>query len=284
MSGNHSTLLGQDTVYPEHYDPAVLTPIARHRVAHGAVSGEDIWNAFEVSWLRRDQVPQVAIGVFRVPASTPHLIESKSFKLYLNSLNQASFDSVEDVRAVLLQDLTQAAGGAIDVRLSLPDDEGLIEEHACVSPFFLAEHLYSLVSEEGSQDEGSLVCLDSLSLGAAGEELSAGESDVTAEVLFSNLLKTNCPVTGQPDWATVFVAYRGKAIDRVALLAYLVGLRQHQDFHEHCVEQIFARLQSACQPERLLVYARYTRRGGLDINPWRASFAATVPNLRLARQ
>lgn len=116
------------------------------------------------------------------------------------------------------------------------------------------------------------------------QSLNVKAGPTLSEVVFSNLLKTNCPVTGQPDWATVFIAYRGPQIDRAALLNYLVGLRQHQDFHEHCVEQIYARILADCQPERLLVYARYTRRGGLDINPWRGSFPATVPNLRLARQ
>jgi 7-cyano-7-deazaguanine reductase len=227
--------------------------------------GEDEWHAFEVSWLNNRGKPIVAVARFRLPADSPSLIESKSWKLYLNSLNQTRFESRDAVQRVLVRDLAAAAGASVSVELLGVDDAELAPQR--------------LPGE----------CLDDLDIDISDYTPSAAHlavsEEIVEETLHSHLLKSNCPVTGQPDWGSVLIRYKGPKIDREGLLRYLIGYRQHQDFHEHCVEHIFTDLMQLAKPEELLVLARYVRRGGLDISPWRATPGLTPPSpLRLARQ
>lgn len=267
--------LGKTSEYVSSYTPSLLFPISRTaKWAELGLSAEtlpyrgvDIWNCYELSWLTPAGKPVVAIGEFSIPADSPNIIESKSFKLYLNSLNQSAFDSREARRAVLQKDLSAAAGAPVGVRLRSLDE----------------------VAEEGI---GRLPgrCIDELDIAVDGYEqprpelLRCDVGRIVEEQLYSHLLKSNCPVTGQPDWGTLVVDYRGPALDPASLLAYLVSFRQHQDFHEQCVERIFLDLQRLLQPQALSVYARYVRRGGLDINPYRSLAEVAPDNRRLVRQ
>ena len=267
--------LGKTSEYVSSYTPSLLFPISRTaKWAELGLSAEtlpyrgvDIWNCYELSWLTPAGKPVVAIGEFSIPADSPNIIESKSFKLYLNSLNQSAFDSREALRAVLQKDLSAAAGAPVGVRLRSLDE----------------------VAEEGI---GRLPgrCIDELDIAVDGYEqprpelLRCDAGRIVEEQLYSHLLKSNCPVTGQPDWGTLVVDYRGPALDPASLLAYLVCFRQHQDFHEQCVERIFLDLQRLLQPQALSVYARYVRRGGLDINPYRSLAEVAPDNRRLVRQ
>ena len=266
--------LGHTAVYPQHYDAGLLYPIPRTAnrmplgIEEGALPfvGEDEWHAFEVSWLNARGKPRVAVARFSLPADSPNLIESKSWKLYLNGFNQTRFDSRERVMDTLVNDLSRAAGAAVGVELLDVDDEAL-------SPRRLPGE-----------------CLDDLDIEVtdytpSAEHLRVSDEVIVEETLYSHLLKSNCPVTGQPDWGSVLIRYRGPRLDREGLLRYLIGYRQHQDFHEHCVEHIFMDLVERARPQRLLVLARYVRRGGLDISPWRATPGERPPEpLRLARQ
>ncbi|AZM85391.1 TPA: NADPH-dependent 7-cyano-7-deazaguanine reductase QueF [Pseudomonas aeruginosa] len=267
--------LGKTSEYVSSYTPSLLFPISRTaKWAELGLSAEtlpyrgvDIWNCYELSWLTPAGKPVVAIGEFSIPADSPNIIESKSFKLYLNSLNQSAFDSREALRAVLQKDLSAAAGAPVGVRLRSLDE----------------------VAEEGI---GRLPgrCIDELDIAVDGYEqprpelLRCDAGRIVEEQLYSHLLKSNCPVTGQPDWGTLVVDYQGPVLDPASLLAYLVSFRQHQDFHEQCVERIFLDLQRLLQPQALSVYARYVRRGGLDINPYRSLAEVAPDNRRLVRQ
>lgn len=267
--------LGKTSEYVSSYTPSLLFPISRTaKWAELGLSAEtlpyrgvDIWNCYELSWLTPAGKPVVAIGEFSIPADSPNIIESKSFKLYLNSLNQSAFDSREALRAVLQKDLSAAAGAPVGVRLRSLDE----------------------VAEEGI---GRLPgrCIDELDIAVDGYEqprpelLRCDAGRIVEEQLYSHLLKSNCPVTGQPDWGTLVVDYQGPALDPASLLAYLVSFRQHHDFHEQCVERIFLDLQRLLQPQALSVYARYVRRGGLDINPYRSLAEVAPDNRRLVRQ
>ena len=267
--------LGKPTDYKSEYDAALLCPVPRtlkrDELGLSATlpfAGEDIWNAYELSWLDPKGKPVVAMGEFRFPCTTSNLIESKSFKLYLNSFNQTRFATFAEVERILQTDLSTASGGEVSVRL-------------LDSNRFATEAISTLPGR----------CLDDLDIEVGQYQLDpqllVGSSDgqpVIEEELHSHLLKSNCLVTRQPDWASVLISYRGPRIDPEALLRYLISFRQHNEFHEQCVERIFVDLLHHCRPERLTVYARYTRRGGLDINPWRSNFETHIENLRLARQ
>ena len=267
--------LGKSSEYVSTYSPELLFPISRATKwaelgldgSNLPYQGVDIWNCYELSWLTPGGKPVVAIGEFAIPASSPNIIESKSFKLYLNSLNQSPFDSREAVQAVLVRDLSAAAGAPVTVRLRSLDE----------------------VAEEGVAKLPGR-CVDELDVSVESydhprpELLRCNDAQRVDEVLYSHLLKSNCPVTGQPDWGTLVVDYSGPALDPASLLAYVVSFRQHQDFHEQCVERIYLDLQRLLQPSRLTVYARYVRRGGLDINPYRSSGAVVADNRRLVRQ
>ncbi|WP_269532365.1 NADPH-dependent 7-cyano-7-deazaguanine reductase QueF [Chitinimonas sp. BJYL2] len=266
--------LGKTSAYIEQYDPGLLFPIPRivKRDEIGVPAqlpffGTDFWNAYELSWLNARGKPQVALASFMVPADTPNIIESKSLKLYLNSYNQTRLDDAATVRQRIQQDLSAAAGGHVAVRLVLPD---------------------AFASERFAEPDG--FCLDTMDIEVdryqpAPALLSTLDEPAIEETLFSNLLKSNCLVTGQPDWASVQIRYRGAPIHREGLLRYLISFRQHNEFHEQCVERIFMDISRQCRPQALSVYARYTRRGGLDINPFRTSHTQAAPaNLRTARQ
>ncbi|OOE90337.1 NADPH-dependent 7-cyano-7-deazaguanine reductase QueF [Salinivibrio sharmensis] len=268
--------LGEKTDYPTQYDPSQLraVPRALNRQAIGLdnapmpFTGYDIWTLYELSWLNKNGLPQVAIGEVRLPASSPNLIESKSFKLYLNSFNQTSFDNWQQVANALQTDLSACAGEEVDVTLSpLSELEG--------------ETIAGLAGE----------CIDHQDISIDDYTFKpdwldgAAQGAIVSETLHSHLLKSNCLITNQPDWGSVRIAYKGKKINREKLLRYLVSFREHNEFHEQCVERIFMDIMRFCQPEKLTVYARYTRRGGLDINPYRTNMGKTPSeNNRLARQ
>jgi 7-cyano-7-deazaguanine reductase len=258
---SHASPLGKATEYQSHYAPELLYPIPRQLkrselgIADAALPfvGDDLWNAYELSWLNTKGKPVVAVGTFRVQATSPNLIESKSFKLYLNSFNQTSFDSLEAVSAVMTRDLSAAAGSPVTVAL---------------------ESLSQRPQASIGTPDGFL--LDDLDIACdryqpAPELLTCRAGEAVEETLYSHLLKSNCLVTGQPDWAMVVIRYRGAPIDRAGLLRYIVSFRNHNEFHEQCVERIFTDILQRCRPEALAVYARYTRRGGLDINPFRST-------------
>ncbi len=267
--------LGKNTVYKSEYDSALLCPFPRQvkRDVIGVTGvlpfgGYDIWNAFELSWLNLKGKPIVAMGEFHVPCVSPNLIESKSFKLYLNSFNQTRFSDFEQVEQLMIKDLSQTAGS--DVRVRLLESEQFVSERIQCFPGRCIDDLD--------------IAIDHYSLDPSILENSTDFEQQVEEELHSHLLKSNCLVTNQPDWGSVLIRYRGNKINPEALLRYLVSFRQHNEFHEQCVERIFVDLMRYCQPEKLTVYARYTRRGGLDINPFRSNFETHIENLRLARQ
>ena len=247
--------LGKTAAYRSDYAPELLFPIARQGKRDelnltGTLPffGVDIWNAYEVSWLNMRGKPQVAIATITAPADSPNIIESKSFKLYLNSFNQTRLANEEALLALLREDLSNGFGAPVQVAITLDLE---IDSYA-PAPELLKANFHEAPVEEK---------------------------------LVSHLLKSNCLVTGQPDWASVQIHYVGPQIDQESLLRYLIGFREHNEFHEQCVERIFVDVMRACKPQKLAVYARYTRRGGLDINPWRTNFTSgRPPNLRNARQ
>ncbi|WP_305806394.1 NADPH-dependent 7-cyano-7-deazaguanine reductase QueF [Stenotrophomonas sp. YIM B06876] len=257
MNTPENSSLGREVDYPAHYDAGLLFPIprvaARREIGiDGAVLpfvGHDRWHAYELGWLDARGKPCVATATLRVPCDSPNLIESKSLKLYLNSLNAARFNRPDAVRERIAVDLSARAGADVQVDFGLPPLDGLID--------------------------GDSIDLLDVEIDCYGppqaDFLRADASDIVSETLVSALLKSNCPVTGQPDWASVSVQYRGPRIDREGLLRYLVSYRDHAEFHEQCVERIFLDVMRCCQTQSLLVEARYTRRGGLDINPRRAT-------------
>lgn len=280
-----SSPLGQGTDYVCHYDPKQLYPIPRANKWQQdydacPYEGVDIWNAYEISWLNPKGLPQVAIGEFRVPAESPNIIESKSFKLYLNSFNLTRFANQQEVEALMAKDLSEAAGANVSVMLKPVSSTTNVGEFsgAC----------FEGKGSEGKGFEG--VCIDDLDIEVSHYHptpgiLTASATEQVTETLVSHLLKSNCPVTGQPDWASLQVQYQGPKISREGLLAYIISYREHGDFHEQCVEQIFTDLLQRCRPVQLVVYARYVRRGGLDINPYRAtSGMPEAANTRLSRQ
>ena len=265
--GAEAPLLGQAVAYRDTYAPELLFPIERQLkrdelgIAAGALPfvGEDLWNAYELSWLDARGKPVVALGEFRVPAASPRLIESKSLKLYLNAFNQQRMVSVDEVQSRIAADLSAAAGAEVGVVL-MP--------------------LATRPQRRSAYPQGE--CLDALDIAIdtyqPAPELLRAQGAVVEETLYSHLLKSNCLVTGQPDWGMLVVRYRGPAIDREGLLRYVVSFRAHNEFHEQCVERVFCDIMARCRPHELAVWARYTRRGGLDINPFRASHAGLRPD------
>ncbi|WP_137172278.1 NADPH-dependent 7-cyano-7-deazaguanine reductase QueF [Massilia sp. HP4] len=267
--------LGKSSAYQSQYAPELLFPIARQQKREelglsGTLPffGVDIWNAYELSWLNMRGKPQVAIATVTAPADSPNIIESKSFKLYLNSFNQTRLAGPDALLALLRDDLSNGFGAPVHVTLHHPEQFGAIK----------------MGELEGTLLDRLDIEVDEYS--PAPQLLKANHEDAAVEeTLVSHLLKSNCLVTGQPDWGTVQIRYVGPQIDQEGLLKYLIGFREHNEFHEQCVERIFMDVLRQCQPSKLAVYARYTRRGGLDINPWRANFSTGMPgNLRGARQ
>jgi 7-cyano-7-deazaguanine reductase len=273
--------LGKASAYADRYDASLLFPLPREPKRReigidGRVPflGADLWTAFELSWLNPKGKPQVALAHITIPCESTHIVESKSFKLYLNSFNNTPFDSADAVRERIRADVSAAIwhGGPVmsgaGVRLVLPEA-------------FEREPVQELTGLSIDRLD-----VDCTLYQPAPELLSAAlhEQPVT-ETLTSHLLKSNCLVTGQPDWGSVQIAYSGPQIDQAGLLQYIVSFRNHNEFHEQCVERIYMDVMARCKPTKLMVYARYTRRGGLDINPWRSSHPQQPPaNVRTARQ
>lgn len=277
LENDASLPLGKDVSYPRDYNPALLFPIARAqgRAQLGALAQEatlpfigwDLWRGYELSWLKPSGLPATAILKVWVPCDSPCIVESKSFKLYLNSLNHSVFADTAALLGCLERDLNHAIGAKARIALVLPTE-------------FEQEPIEELLTG----------CLDEQSLSITEYQPNADllndctGPNVKTEHVFSRLLKSNCPVTGQPDWATLHIGYHGHTIDHAALLKYIVSFRDHQGFHEQCVERIFCDIMDRCQPQSLSVYARYTRRGGMDINPWRATVGTEPPNLLRSAQ
>jgi 7-cyano-7-deazaguanine reductase len=267
-----SLTLGKSVDYATTYAPQLLQAVPRllSRTEIGLAGelpfhGADFWTGYELSWLTPKGKPQVAILQLSVPFDSPNLIESKSFKLYLNSFNQEKIKDIEQLIKILNNDLSDCAGAKVNVELVLP-----------------AQFPESQINEFSGH------CIDDIDIEITQFELepsllSIGAEEVK-EVLYSNLLKSNCLITNQPDWASVQSDYKGKAINRESLLRYLVSFRLHNEFHEQCVERIFCDILHHCQPQELTVYARYTRRGGLDINPYRSNVKVINNLFRNARQ
>ena len=282
MFNPEQSQLGKVTPYPDHYDPSLLYPISRREsrdaIGVGATLpflGADLWTAFELGWLNLRGKPQVALAHFTVPCETPNIIESKSFKLYLGSFNNTSFSDVDAVQARLRDDLNEAlwrgapaVGAGVGVRILSPE-------------MFDREPVHEL--DGLNLDRLDVEC----TLYTPAPELLRADFEFqpVTETLTSRLLKSNCLVTGQPDWGSVQISYSGPQINQEGLLQYLVSFRNHNEFHEQCVERIYMDIWRRCKPARLSVYARYTRRGGLDINPFRTSSPQALPhNVRTARQ
>lgn len=267
--------LGQKTEYKSEYDPNLLQAVPRRlnrdslgiTVAQPFTIGADIWTLYELSWLNLQGVPQVAIADVSIDFRSENLIESKSFKLYLNSFNQTRFASLEEVQQRIQADLTKCASGQISVKIYKLSD-------------FTQQPIVDFAGECIDEQD---IQIDSYQFSTkALQEIASGE--VVEERLVSHLLKSNCLITSQPDWGSVQIHYVGKRLDREKLLRYIVSFREHNEFHEQCVERIFCDLMQFAKPEKLTVYARYTRRGGLDINPFRSNFESLPENQRMARQ
>jgi 7-cyano-7-deazaguanine reductase len=270
----HDLLLGKDTTYSSEYDPDLLCPIDR-QIGRDALAipkgqlpftGVDHWTAYELSWLNSRGKPVVATADFCFDCRSPAIIESKSFKLYLNSFNQTRFADLVSVQAALENDLSQVSGASVAVTL------------------YPADHWSEIAL---AIDEGQ--CLDELDVEiqhyhTEPQLLRSLDSRVAEQSVCSHLLRSLCPVTGQPDWGSVYIRYSGREICPKSLLKYIVSYRQHQEFHEQCVERIFKDVMAFCQPDSLTVYARYLRRGGLDINPYRSTDVKFPDNLPTYRQ
>ena len=265
--------LGQSVAYASQYDPSLLFPIARshNRAAldlhAGALpfAGVDLWNAYELSWLDAKGKPRVAMATFSVPADSYHRVQVVQALPELVQPDPAG--QFRRAARPLERDLSAAAGAPVGLDFILPQRFGELR----------------MGELDGIYMNKLDIEIDTYE--PAPELLRTRPGDAVEETLCSRLLKSNCPVTGQPDWASVQIRYRGAPIDREALLRYVISFRQHAEFHEHCVERIYTDIMAACRPELLTVYARYTRRGGLDINPWRSNFeAAPPPDVRTVRQ
>jgi len=264
-------VLGKKIDYRSKYSPDLLHTIPRKNNRQildiGAklpFHGEDIWNAYELTWLNAKNKPQVMTAEFRIPADSPNIIESKSMKLYLNSLSMKQYQEPDCVKTAIITDLTQVAGAPVGVQ------------------FYPLATSRSITELPGN-------CIDNLDIECSSNDIDPGllrcsTDGIVFTELHSHLLRSHCPITNQPDSGSILIRYKGRQIDCSSLLQYLVAYRNHHDFHESCVERIFVDIKKQIQPEQLTVYARYNRRGGLDINPFRSDYESTIPNLRLWRQ
>lgn len=280
-SSNHSSelsvanqsLLGKTTPYCHAYDPGLLFAIPRQEKRTELdidadtlpFTGQDVWTAYEVSWLNAKGKPIVAWAEFVFSAQSPNLVESKSFKLYLNSFNGTRFDNEQVVIECWKKDLSAVSGAAVEVRLHTLSEDQLL--------------MGSMPGE----------CLDDLDIEVSQYQvmpslLRLKSATQVSMCWHSHLLKSNCLVTGQPDWGSVWIRYEGSEIDPESLLRYIISFREHNEFHEQCVERIFCDIMAQCAPSKLTVYARYLRRGGLDINPYRSNFEQHFNLNRLIRQ
>jgi len=261
--------LGKKIKYPSQYSSKLLYSIPRESILtkqSNRYYGHDIWNAYELSWLNHKGKPQAALGQFILPCHSPFLIESKSMKLFLNSLNNTTFSNKSQVAEIIKQDLSQACGTDVEVSLSLLDEIENVHlevfDGKCIDGIDITTSEYSI-----------------------NPTLLRTQDEIVKEALYSNLLKSNCPVTGQPDWGSIRIEYHGKRIDPEALLKYIISYRNHEEFHEHCVERFFLDIINLCKPQQLTIEARYNRRGGLDINPLRSTHSTpSAQQRRLIRQ
>jgi 7-cyano-7-deazaguanine reductase len=268
--------LGKATSYASQYNAELLQAVPRSlnrddlAINENALpfNGEDVWYGYELSWLNMKGKPVVAVAEFRFPCTSQNIVESKSFKLYLNSFNQTRFKSFDEVQNTLVNDLSKLTQTPVEVSL------------------YKAEKNSTMVIEEPQA-----MCIDELDIEIENYNFdptllknAQSTSTLVSENLVSHLLKSNCLITNQPDWASVYISYKGKAINHENLLRYLISFRQHNEFHEQCVERIFCDIQHYCDVEELTIYARYTRRGGLDINPYRTTTLMPAPTIRTVRQ
>ena len=266
--------LGKTTQYSAQYDASLLQAVPRSlnrqdlAIQHNLpFMGEDVWYGYELSWLNLQGKPMVAVAEFRFPCTSSNIVESKSFKLYLNSFNQSRFSSWQQVTDRLTDDLSQCANGAVNVSLYPVDQCTALQ----IAPI-------------------NAQCIDNLDIVIDDYQLKPStlndcqSANIVEEQLVSHLLKSNCLITNQPDWASIFIHYKGNAINHEQLLKYFISFRLHNEFHEQCIERIFTDLQSHCNLQQLTVFARYTRRGGLDINPFRSTDEQQAPNARTLRQ
>lgn len=264
--------LGQETSYPNKYQPELLFPIARSEGRESFLSGPlpfggvDLWNAWELTWLGPGDLPVAATAEFSIPADSPSLVESKSLKLYLNSFAMSRFGDAAEVEQLITNDLGRCAGNDVTVRVRLTAE-----------------------TEDSAISQLPGYCLESIPVVCTSRDIDAAllvtDPDVEVEEdLHSHLLRSLCPVTGQPDSGSIAIHYRGPRIDPASLLQYIVSFREHCDFHEACVERMFVDILSRCKPDKLSIHARYQRRGGIDINPFRSNFQQSADNLRLWRQ
>ena len=273
MNNPESSELGKKTIYPRTYDKKLLFPIPRSENRHNIGIGEslpfkgfDLWTAWEVSFLNHKGKPLACIADIVIPCESKYIVESKSLKLYFNSLNDHKFDSIKQAQNAMASDLSE-----------------YIQAEAQVSLKSLDDYTHKIHRPEG-------VCLDEIDISwqpqpYAPETLKVEGHEQAKETLYSNLLKSNCPVTNQPDWATIFISYEGQKLDHESVLKYILSFRNHNEFHEQCVERIFQDISKCALPKSLTVSARYTRRGGIDINPVRSSLTnLSYDNLRLVRQ
>jgi len=324
MSSPEHSPLGKVTAYADRYDASLLFPIPRQGkrdeigVSGAALPfhGVDVWNGYELSWLDTRGKPMVAVAEFRFAATSPNIVESKSFKLYLNSFAQERVADAAALREVLVRDLSAASGAPVDITLLAPGEldgtplaepEGVLldgmeldfDSYGPPRADFLVLHGVEASMEAGSAGSGAAAgdraqgaflqveLPPTHHVGARPARDASGDTQhaEVRETLISHLLRSNCPVTGQPDWGSVQIRYAGAPIDHTGLLRYLVSFRNHTEFHEQCVERIFMDITARCAPRELSVYARYTRRGGLDINPFRSTDPSATPgNPRGARQ
>jgi len=265
--------LGRASQYPQEYAPDVLCAIPR-RDSRGDMPagdplpfhGEDLWHAWELTWLNASGRPTVATASIRVPADSDNIVESKSLKLYLNSFSMTRYRSAEELRATIAADVGRTTNSDVIVTLTTAAES--VADTIGKLPGTCIDDAHG--DFQATSVDASLLVLNS--------------EVIVSETLHSHLLRSNCPVTNQPDLGSILIRYRGPQIDRSGLLQYIVSFRQHNDFHEACVERIFTDLKKCCEPSRLTVCARYTRRGGIDINPFRSDFEDTAPNIRLWRQ
>lgn len=266
--------LGRQTAFSESYDPTQLRPIPRKigrnqaGLADNAALpffGEDIWNCWELSWLDSGGKPDIAVAEIRIPATTPNIVESKSLKLYLNSFAMTRIQSSDNLKKILAEDIGNIVESNIRVRLIAPEDFNRLQ---------IMEPAGTCIDYYPIKDPEFTLC----------PHLLETDSYRVSETLFSRLIRTNCPVTGQPDWATVSLTYSGPRIRPAALLKYFIGFRQHQGFHENCLEIMFCDIFRHCKPETMTLSARFIRRGGIDINPYRSTEKNSLPNLRDPRQ
>ncbi len=271
--------LGKATNYCSEYNPDLLQAVPRSlnrddlslTIDNLPFIGEDVWYGYELSWLNTKGKPVVAVAEFRFPCTSPNIVESKSFKLYLNSFNQSKFDSFDTVEKILIKDLSATAQAPSSVKLFAVDDCPALAISTQIA-----------------------TCIDDIDLTIENYQFNANllidtnndenRKEQVDERLVSHLLKSNCLITNQPDWATIYIEYKGQKINHESLLAYLISFRQHNEFHEQCVERIFCDIMNLCQVDTLTVFARYTRRGGLDINPYRSTHTAKAPFSRTLRQ